>query len=110
MFGSGRECDFFSGPVDGRVVLLQPVHPKDYRIIVEGYELEGVEFKVVGGGLHDDSGGVLGGVDGSVGEGNIEALLSKGEVMELCEILVNKGDGGTRVDHCMNWEGGTVKI
>jgi len=53
---------------------------------------------------------MLGGVDGSIGERDIEAVLSERKVVDFSEILVDEGNGGARVDHSVDWERGTVEV
>ncbi|KAF9926030.1 hypothetical protein BGZ67_008328, partial [Mortierella alpina] len=60
--------------------------------------------------LHDKASGVVGGVDGSVGEGNMELLVDNGEIVYFGEVLMNKGDGGPRVDHGIDREGGPLEV
>ena len=97
-------------PVDRGAVLFEPIHSQNHTIVTECDELEGVYFKVFGAGLHNKTSGVVRGVDGSIGERNIESLVNNGELMYFGEVLVNKRNRCSRVNHCIDREGRSLEV
>jgi len=56
-------------------------------------------------GLHDKASSILRGMEGSIGERDGEAVLSKGEIMMFGKTLVDEGNCSSRINHCIDGEG-----
>lgn len=69
-----------------------------------------MNFKVFRTCLHDEAGGMVRIVGGSVSETDTQLLRNEGKIVGLGKVLVDEGYGCTRIYHCVYREGRAVKI